>query len=64
LEGRKSGIDLTAKRIGIQAFFIKEDKVMSKETAKKLIAELQTNEELKAKIAGITAPAEMVKKAV
>ena len=37
---------------------------MSKETAKKLIAELQTNEELKAKIAGITDPAEMVKKAV
>ena len=36
---------------------------MSKETAKKLIAELQTNEELKAKIAGITDPAEMVKKA-
>ena len=37
---------------------------MSKETAKKLIAELQTNEELKAKIAGITDPAEMVKTAV
>ena len=37
---------------------------MSKETAKKLIAELQENEELKAKIAGITDPAEMVKKAV
>ena len=37
---------------------------MSKETAKKLIAELQTNEELKAKIAGITEPAEMVKAAV
>ena len=36
---------------------------MSKETAKKLIAEMQTNEELKAKIAGITDPAEMVKKA-
>jgi len=36
---------------------------MSKETAKKLIAELQENEELKAKIAGITDPAEMVKKA-
>ncbi|MBO6302909.1 MAG: Nif11-like leader peptide family RiPP precursor [Ruminiclostridium sp.] len=34
---------------------------MSKETAKKLIAELQTNEELKAKIEGITDPAEMVK---
>ncbi|MBO6302911.1 MAG: Nif11-like leader peptide family natural product precursor [Ruminiclostridium sp.] len=34
---------------------------MSKETAKKLIAELQTNEELKAKITGITDPAEMVK---
>ena len=37
---------------------------MSKEIAKKLIAELQENEELKAKIAGITDPAEMVKKAV
>ena len=37
---------------------------MSKETAKKLIAELQENEEIKAKIAGITDPAEMVKKAV
>ena len=37
---------------------------MSKESAKKLIAELQTNEELKAKIAGITAPAELTKKAV
>ena len=37
---------------------------MSKETAKKLIAELQTNEEIKAKIAGITDPAEIVKKAV
>ena len=37
---------------------------MSKETAKKLIAEMQTNEELKAKIVGITDPAEMAKKAV
>ena len=37
---------------------------MSKETAKKLIAELQTNEELRAKIAGITDKSEMVKKAV
>ncbi|MBO6228980.1 MAG: Nif11-like leader peptide family RiPP precursor [Ruminiclostridium sp.] len=37
---------------------------MSKETAKKLIAELQTSEELRAQIAGITDPAEMVKKAV
>ena len=37
---------------------------MSKESAKKLIAELQTNNELKAKIAGITAPAELTKKAV
>ena len=37
---------------------------MSKETAKKLIAELQTNEELAGKVAGITDPAEMVKKAV
>ena len=36
---------------------------MSKETAKKLIAERQTNEELRAKISGITDPAEMVKKA-
>ena len=37
---------------------------MSKEIAKKLIAELQTNEELKAKIAGITDVAELTKKAV
>ena len=37
---------------------------MSKESAKKLIAELQTNEELKAKIAGITDIAELTKKAV
>ena len=37
---------------------------MSKESAKKLISELQTNEELKAKIAGITDPAELTKKAV
>ncbi len=34
---------------------------MSKENAKKLIAELQTNEELKAKIKGITDPAQLVK---
>ena len=37
---------------------------MSKERAKKLLVELQTNEELKAQIAGIPGPAEMVKKAV
>ena len=37
---------------------------MSKETAKKLIAELQTNEELKAKTAGITDKDELVKMAV
>ena len=37
---------------------------MSKESAKKLIAELQTNEELMAKIAGITDIAELTKKAV
>ncbi|MBO6229768.1 MAG: Nif11-like leader peptide family natural product precursor [Ruminiclostridium sp.] len=37
---------------------------MSKESAKKLITELQTNEELKAKIAGITDIAELAKKAV
>ena len=37
---------------------------MSKESAKKLIAELQTNEELKAKIEGITDIAELTKKAV
>ena len=37
---------------------------MSKETAKKLIAELQTNEELKTKIVGIEDRAELVKKAV
>ncbi|MBO6229769.1 MAG: Nif11-like leader peptide family natural product precursor [Ruminiclostridium sp.] len=37
---------------------------MSKESAKKLISELQTNEELKAKIAGITDIAELTKKAV
>ncbi len=34
---------------------------MSKETAKKLIAELQTNEELKAKVQGITDPGQLVK---
>ena len=37
---------------------------MSKEIAKKLIAELQTNEELKAKIAGIEDKDELVKIAV
>ena len=37
---------------------------MSKETAKKLIAELQTNTELKAKIAGIKDKDELVKIAV
>ena len=37
---------------------------MSKETAKKLIAELQTNEELKAKVQGITDPGQLVKAAV
>ena len=37
---------------------------MSKETAKKLIAELQTNTELKAKIAGIEDKDELVKIAV
>ncbi len=36
---------------------------MSKETAKKLIAELQTNDELKAKVQGITDPAQLVKAA-
>ncbi len=42
----------------------KEDDTMSKETAKKLIAELQTNEELKAKVNGITDPGQLVKAAV
>jgi len=37
---------------------------MAKETAKKLIAEMQTNEELKAKIAGIEDKDELVKIAV
>lgn len=37
---------------------------MSKETAKKLIAELQTNDELKAKVQGITDPVQLVKAAV
>ena len=37
---------------------------MSKETAKKLIAELQTNKKLQAKIEGINDPEELVKKAV
>ena len=37
---------------------------MSKEIAKKLIAELQTNEELNTKIVGIEDRAELVKKAV
>ena len=36
---------------------------MSKETAKKLIAEMQTNEELRAKTAGITDENELVKMA-
>ena len=34
---------------------------MSKETAKKLITELETNEELKAKVEGVTDPAELLK---
>jgi predicted ribosomally synthesized peptide with nif11-like leader len=34
---------------------------MSKESAKKLIIELQTNEELKAKVEGITDPVELLK---
>jgi len=34
---------------------------MSKETAKKLIAELETNAELKAKVSGITDAAELLK---
>ncbi len=37
---------------------------MSKESAKKLIDELQTNEALKAKVQGITDPAALVKAAV
>ncbi len=37
---------------------------MSKETAKKLIAELETNAELKAKVSGITDAAQLVKIAV
>ena len=37
---------------------------MSKETAKKLLTELQTSEELQAKIRGITDPVELAKKAV
>ena len=37
---------------------------MSKETAKKLIAELQTNEELEKKVEGITDPEQLVKIAV
>ncbi|MBR5091570.1 MAG: Nif11-like leader peptide family natural product precursor, partial [Ruminiclostridium sp.] len=37
---------------------------MSKEIAKKLISELQTNEQLKAKVEGITDKEELVKKAV
>ena len=37
---------------------------MSKDTAKKLIAELQTNEELKAKVHGISDPALLAKSAV
>ncbi len=36
---------------------------MSKENAKKLIEELQTNEELKSKVQGITYPAQLVKAA-
>ncbi len=41
-----------------------EEEKMSKETAKKLIAELQTNNELKAKIKDISDPAELAAKAV
>ncbi len=37
---------------------------MSKETAKKLIADLQSSEELKAKVNGITDPVELLKIAV
>ena len=37
---------------------------MSKETAQKLITELQTNKELKAKIKGITDTEQLVKAAV
>ena len=37
---------------------------MAKEIAKKLIAELQTNEELKAQVEGITDPEELAKKAI
>ncbi|MBR6940149.1 MAG: hypothetical protein IKH65_05050, partial [Clostridia bacterium] len=37
---------------------------MSKESAKKLIGELQTNEAMKAKVQGITDPAALVKAAV
>ena len=37
---------------------------MSKEIAKKLITELETNEELKAKVNGITDPEELLKTAV
>ncbi len=36
---------------------------MSKETAKKLIAELETNEELKAKVQGVTDPEKLLKTA-
>ena len=39
----------------------KEDLKMSKETARKLITELQTNEELKAKVKGITDPGQLLK---
>ncbi len=41
----------------------KGENCMSKETAKKLIAELQTNNELKAKIKDISDPAQLVKAA-
>ena len=44
--------------------FTAEEIKMSKETAKKLIAEMQTNEELKAKTAGITDKDALVKMAV
>ena len=37
---------------------------MSKETAKKLMAELKTNEEVKAKVAGIMDPEELLKIAI
>jgi len=56
--------DKPVYRMLLQSQISTEGKKMSKETARKLIAELQTSEELRAKIEGITDPEALAKKAV